>query len=131
MDALKMLIVVTGTDMYADGNLQTGLRLSELTHIYHCAEEAGYEITVASPKGGNVPVDPESLKPMMLDKLSKDYWDDLEFRRELQHAKSLAEVSGQLLTVFIWQVVMVRCMIFLTLLYCRRLLKSIMRVIKQ
>ena len=33
---------------------------------------------------------------MMLDKLSKDYWDDLEFRRELQHAKSLAEVSGQL-----------------------------------
>ena len=77
MDALKMLIVVTGTDMYADGNLQTGLWLSELTHIYHCAEEAGYEITVASPKGGNVPVDPESLKPMMLDKLSKDYWDDL------------------------------------------------------
>ena len=45
--------------------------LSELTHIYHCAEEAGYEITVASPKGGNVPVDPESLKPMMLDKLSR------------------------------------------------------------
>ena len=37
-----MLIVVTGTDMYADGNLQTGLWLSELTHIYHCAEEAGY-----------------------------------------------------------------------------------------
>lgn len=27
MDALKMLIVVTGTDMYADGNLQTGLWL--------------------------------------------------------------------------------------------------------
>lgn len=131
MDALKMLIVVTGTDMYADGNLQTGLWLSELTHIYHCAEEAGYEITVASPKGGNVPVDPESLKPMMLDKLSKDYWDDLEFRRELQHAKSLAEVSDSYLTVFIWQVVMVRCMIFLTILYCRRLLKSIMRVIKQ
>ena len=47
MDALKMLIVVTGTDMYADGNLQTGLWLSELTHIYHCAEEAGDEINVA------------------------------------------------------------------------------------
>ena len=120
-----MLIVVTGTDMYADGNLQTGLWLSELTHIYHCAEEAGYEITVASPKGGNVPVDPESLKPMMLDKLSKDYWDDLEFRRELQHAKSLAEVSGQLsLTVFIWQVVMVRCMIFRIILSCKPSLKK-------
>lgn len=39
MDTLKMLAVVTGTDMYADGNLETGLWLSELTHIYHCAEE--------------------------------------------------------------------------------------------
>ena len=41
MDTLKMLAVVTGTDMYADGNLETGLWLSELTHIYHCAEEKG------------------------------------------------------------------------------------------
>ena len=89
MDTLKMLAVVTGTDMYADGNLETGLWLSELTHIYHCAEEKGYEIIIASPKGGNVPVDPESLKPMVLDKLSKEYWDDPEFRNELRHAKSL------------------------------------------
>ena len=96
MDTLKMLAVVTGTDMYADGNLETGLWLSELTHIYHCAEEKEYEIIIASPKGGNVPVDPESLKPMVLDKLSKEYWDDPEFRNELRHAKSLDEVAGEL-----------------------------------
>lgn len=96
MDTLKMLAVVTGTDMYADGNLETGLWLSELTHIYHCAEEKGYEIIIASPKGGNVPVDPESLKPMVLDKLTKGYWDDPEFRNELRHAKSLDEVTGEL-----------------------------------
>lgn len=96
MDTLKMLAVVTGTDMYADGNLETGLWLSELTHIYHCAEEKGYEIIIASPKGGNVPVDPESLKPMVLDKLTKGYWDDPEFRNELRHAKSLDEVAGEL-----------------------------------
>lgn len=96
MDTLKMLAVVTGTDMYADGNLETGLWISELTHIYHCAEEKGYEIIIASPKGGNVPVDPESLKPMVLDKLSKEYWDDPEFRNELRHAKSLDEVAGEL-----------------------------------
>ena len=40
MDALKMLIVVTGTDMYADGNLQTGLWLSELTCLLYTSDAA-------------------------------------------------------------------------------------------
>lgn len=92
MDIRKLLIVVTGTGMYASGDLETGLWLSELTHIYHSAEKHKYEVTIASPKGGNVPVDPESLKPLVLDKLSKEYWEDIEFRKKLQHAKSLEEV---------------------------------------
>lgn len=92
MDIRKLLIVVTGTGMYASGDLETGLWLSELTHIYHSAEKHTYEVTIASPKGGNVPVDPESLKPLVLDKLSKEYWEDIEFRKKLQHAKSLEEV---------------------------------------
>lgn len=32
----------------------------------------------------------------MLDKFFKDYWDDFEFRCELQYVKSLVEVFGQL-----------------------------------
>lgn len=95
MDIRKLLLVVTGTGMYASGDLETGLWLSELTHIYHSAEKHKYEITIASPQGGNVPVDPESLKPMVLDKLSKEYWEDIEFRKRLQHAKSLEEVFMQ------------------------------------
>lgn len=86
------MLVVTGTGMYASGDLETGLWLSELTHIYHSAEKHKYEVTIASPKGGNVPVDPESLKPLVLDKLSKEYWEDVDFRKKLQHAKSLEEV---------------------------------------
>lgn len=95
MDTLKMLIVATGTGMYANETLQTGLWLSELTHIYHSAGSWKYEITLASPKGGDIPVDPESVKPVALDKLSKQYWDDPGFRDKLQHAKRLDEVSGQ------------------------------------
>lgn len=96
MDTLKMLIVATGTGMFANGTLQTGLWLSELTHMYKGAEEQKYEITLASPRGGDIPVDPESIKPVALDKLSKQYWDDPGFRDKLQHAKRLDEVSGQL-----------------------------------
>ena len=95
MDIPKILFVVTGTGRFAKDNLSTGLWLSELTHVYHSAESRKYEITLASPKGGNVPVDPESLKPIVLDKLSRDYWENPEFRDTLQHSKSLEEVSRQ------------------------------------
>lgn len=95
MDIQKILIIVTGTGTYAGGKPATGLWLSEFTHIYDRAKRQGCEITVANPKGGNVPVDPESLKPLVLDKISKGYWDDPAFRELLHHAKSLGDVSGQ------------------------------------
>lgn len=81
--------------MYASGHLKTGLWLSELTHIYHSAKEKGYEITIASPKGGNVPVDPESLTYFTLDKVSTTYWNDISFRELLNNSRSLTEVADQ------------------------------------
>ena len=65
----KILIVATGIGAYANAILPTGLWLSELTHIYHRAKGLGCKITIASPKGGEIPVDPESLKPFTLDKV--------------------------------------------------------------
>lgn len=90
-----MLIVVTSVSRYESGHLPTGLWLSELTHIYHSAKERGYETVIASTKGGNTPVDPESLKPIVLDKITKKFWADASFRTLLEHTKSLGEVSGQ------------------------------------
>lgn len=95
MNIRKLLTVVTGTGMYASGDLETGLWLSELTHIYHSAEKQEYEVVIANPQGGNVPVDPESLKPLFLDELSQRYWEDLDFRKKLQQARSLDEVAMQ------------------------------------
>ena len=95
MSMFKILIVVTNINTYESGNLETGLWLSELTHIYQAAEEKGYEITIASPKGGNVPIDPESLKPLTLDKISKSYWNEPSFRGLLKNSKRLADVAGQ------------------------------------
>jgi putative intracellular protease/amidase len=92
---LKILIVVTNISAYAGGNLETGLWLSELTHIYHAAKEKGYEITIASPNGGNVPIDPESLKPLTLDKISESYWNEPGFRELLKSSKRLADVADQ------------------------------------
>lgn len=92
---MKILMIVTGTRIFASGKLQTGLWLSEFTHIYHRAKESSYEITVANPEGGHTPVDPESLKPIYLDEISKKYWENPEFKDMLEHADRLDEVSAQ------------------------------------
>ncbi|MDM1555983.1 type 1 glutamine amidotransferase domain-containing protein [Chryseobacterium indologenes] len=95
MSPLNILIIVTNVSMYASGQLKTGLWLSELTHIYDTAKQKGYNITIASPKGGNVPIDPESVRYFALDKVSTMYWNDVSFREMLNNSSSLAEIANQ------------------------------------
>ena len=95
MNAIKILIIVTNINQYASGNLETGLWLSELTHLYHAAQAKGYDITIASPNGGNVPIDPESLKKMMLDKVSENYLNDSSFMDLLKNSKSLKQIANE------------------------------------
>lgn len=92
---MKILMVVTNVDAYASGELKTRLWLGELTHFYHHARERGFEVVIASPKGGNTPIDPESLKPLLLDKLSKEYLANEAFLNLLRHTKSLNEAAGE------------------------------------
>src|SRR5690349_11488403 len=46
---------------------RTGLWLGELTHFWDVAEKAGLQMDIASPSGGYVPIDPESLAPAVLE----------------------------------------------------------------
>ncbi|MCW3466266.1 type 1 glutamine amidotransferase domain-containing protein [Chitinophaga nivalis] len=89
----KLLLVVTNVDKYASGNLKTGLWLSELTHIFHAAKERSWEVTIGSPKGGNTPIDPESLKPFMLDEVSREYLENNAFMEELKNTSRLQDVT--------------------------------------
>lgn len=91
----NILLVVTNVGMYESGNLKTGLWLSELTHMYHAAKEKGWQMTIASPKGGEVPLDPESLKPLVLDKMSKEYYENPAFMKELNSSEKLEDVENE------------------------------------
>ncbi|MGE8292182.1 MAG: type 1 glutamine amidotransferase domain-containing protein [Sphingobacterium sp.] len=95
MSMLKILIIVTNVGVYANSNLATGLWLSELTHLYHAVKERGYRVTIASPKGGDIPIDPESLKHFTLDQTSKRYWNEDSFRKLLNNSKPLTEVADE------------------------------------
>ena len=57
----KILIVVTNADAFRTVGWRTGLWFGELTHFWDVAEQAGYAMDIASPLGGKIPIDPESL----------------------------------------------------------------------
>ena len=52
-------------------------------------------MTLASPHGGNTPIDPESLKPLLLDKLSQKYPKKEGFMDQLRNTKKLEDVASE------------------------------------
>ncbi|MER8226510.1 type 1 glutamine amidotransferase domain-containing protein [Streptomyces sp. NPDC094143] len=60
---MKVLIVLTSHDQLGDTGRTTGFWLEELAAPYYRFEEAGWDITLASPKGGQPPLDPKSNEP--------------------------------------------------------------------
>ena len=60
---MKILMVLTSHDQLGDTGRKTGFWLEELAAPYYAFKDAGAEITLASPKGGQPPLDPKSNEP--------------------------------------------------------------------
>ncbi|MEU6541435.1 type 1 glutamine amidotransferase domain-containing protein [Streptomyces sp. NPDC047000] len=60
---MKVLIVLTSHDELGTTGRKTGFWLEELAAPYYRFKEAGWDITLASPKGGRPPLDPKSNEP--------------------------------------------------------------------
>jgi putative intracellular protease/amidase len=57
---MKILMVLTSHDEMGDTGNKTGFWLEEFAAPYYVFKDAGAEITLASPKGGQPPIDPSS-----------------------------------------------------------------------
>jgi putative intracellular protease/amidase len=60
---MKVLMVLTSHDELGDTGRKTGFWLEELASPYYVFKDAGAQITLASPKGGQPPIDPRSNEP--------------------------------------------------------------------
>jgi len=60
---MKILMVLTSHDQLGDTGRKTGFWLEEFAAPYYAFMAAGADITVASPKGGQPPLDPKSDEP--------------------------------------------------------------------
>jgi putative intracellular protease/amidase len=57
---MKILMVLTSHDKLGDTGKKTGFWLEEFAAPYYVFKDAGAEVTLASPKGGQPPLDPSS-----------------------------------------------------------------------
>ncbi|HJS35225.1 MAG TPA: type 1 glutamine amidotransferase domain-containing protein [Pseudoxanthomonas sp.] len=60
---MKILMVLTSHDRLGDTGLKTGFWLEEFAAPYYVFKDAGAEVALASPKGGQPPLDPKSDAP--------------------------------------------------------------------
>jgi putative intracellular protease/amidase len=60
---MKILMVLTSHDQLGDTGKKTGFWLEEFAAPYFAFKDAGAQLTLASPKGGQPPLDPKSNEP--------------------------------------------------------------------
>lgn len=60
---MKILMVLTSHDQLGNTGKKTGFWLEEFAAPYYIFKDAGAQLTLASPKGGQPPLDPKSDEP--------------------------------------------------------------------
>jgi len=91
---MKILLVLTSHDQLGDTGRKTGFWLEELAAPYYHFKDAGWEITLASPKGGRAPLDPKSDEPQFQTDQTRRFEADSEAEGQLNATVRLDSVSA-------------------------------------
>ena len=91
---MKVLMVLTSHDRLGNTGRKTGFWLEELAAPYYVFKDAGAQITLASPKGGQPPLDPKSNEPDSQTDDTRRFEADGEAKAALASTVKLADVSA-------------------------------------
>jgi putative intracellular protease/amidase len=98
---MKILMVLTSHDQLGTTGRKTGFWLEEFAAPYFVFRDAGVELTLASPKGGQPPVDPKSDLPENQTPATARFKTDEIGRKALASTRRLADMTaGDFDTVF-------------------------------
>lgn len=92
---MKILMVLTSHDELGDTGRKTGFWLEEFAAPYYAFLEAGADITVASPKGGQPPLDPKSDEPSFQTEQTRRFHGDAAAQAVLGSTVKLSSVSQE------------------------------------
>ena len=90
---MKILMVLTSHDELGTTGKKTGFWLEEFAAPYYVFKDAGAEITLASPKGGQPPLDPKSDEKDFQTAATERFKADKEAQATLAHTVKLSEIS--------------------------------------
>jgi putative intracellular protease/amidase len=90
---MKILMVLTSHDQLGNTGRKTGFWLEELAAPYYTFREAGAEIVLASPKGGQPPLDPKSNELANQTDLTRRFEADATAKAQLATTVRLDSVS--------------------------------------
>ncbi|VVQ23443.1 type 1 glutamine amidotransferase domain-containing protein [Pseudomonas fluorescens] len=91
---MKILMVLTSHDQLGDTGKKTGFWLEEFAAPYYVFKDAGAQLTLASPKGGQPPLDPKSDEPDAQTAATERFRQDSAARSALASTALLSSVRA-------------------------------------
>lgn len=89
----KVLFVVTSHDKLGNTGEKTGFWTEELAAPYYELADQGIQIDIATPLGGQPPIDPKSADPASATEDTKRFDSDTALLEKLKHTLKLADVK--------------------------------------
>ena len=91
---MKILMVLTSHDKLGETGKKTGFWLEEFAAPYYVFRDAGATVTLASPKGGQPPLDPKSDEPGAQTEATRRFKSDEEAKQALAHTRILSSMDA-------------------------------------
>lgn len=91
---MKVLIVLTSHSELGNTGKKTGFWVEEFAAPYYVMADAGVDLTIASPKGGQPPIDPKSESPDAQTEATRRFDQDTALQGKLAHSIKLSEVNS-------------------------------------
>ena len=88
----RALVIATNHGVLDIGK-PTGVFASELTVPYYAFLDAGMQVDVASPSGGQIPVDPQSLKPVLRTEACDRFLADDELKAKVTESVAIGTLD--------------------------------------
>ena len=92
---MKVLIVLTSHDKLGNTGEKTGFWLEEFAAPYYVLKDAGADIVLASPKGGQPPLDPKSDQPDFQTDDTRRFNNDAAAQKQLANTVALETIEAE------------------------------------
>ncbi len=95
MKSLRSLIITTSNNKLDDSTNKTGVWLEDLAAPYFILKDGGEFITIASPKGGQIPLDPSSETEAAATETTHRFLESSQAMYHFAHTIPLSEVKAE------------------------------------